>query len=854
MKVRHAKLEILFAFLALFGEGSLLGRPEAFEVGKADLDELPGGKEADGIVGDFVLRNDRVAAVISCDAPLRRANMSTFYGEDGVTPGCLYDLTMAGEDNDQITVFAPLGQRGTVSYVRVVKTGEDGEAIIESVVSGALGNGLAMRHEYRLRNGWQGVVIVSEVRNEGSDAREVVLRDGWTRFERAGQWGGVHWADANDPADRCGYAFGRVSFEDVLRRDDAKVELAPGESIRLARFLAVGRSPAAAYGSVATWRGEALPVRVVMQTEEGEGLTTGRVVIELSEKALLPGYPNGFGEVLTALPEGEFRFRFEDMGRRGKVRRLKVGERDTIDELVVLGPSRGIIFDVRDGDGKLIPCKVQFIGIDGTPSPELGPSIRAHGCRDQYHSERGDFRVPLPGGRYRVVVTRGPEFNHYAEEVELGDGDVVVMKVVLDRVVDTTGWVSADFHNHSTPSGDNVCGTDDRVINLVAEQIEFAPTTEHNRLYDWAPHIERLGLGEQIYTVPGVELTGRGAHFNMFPLEPEPGRQDAGAPVWQGDPRLNAVVLRGFQGEEEDRWVQINHPDMVENFVDRNGDGKADGGYLALPELIDGVEVQNYRPSNILVGAPFRIGKARGGLGLGVDYFREFIWLQLLNQGHRIWGVAVSDAHAVHGNGVGGWRVYLPSSTDEPEELDWRELVRNALAGRMILSTGPFLEVGTDGGAGPGDTESLSGASDEVYLSVRVQCADWLDIDRVQVLVNGRQPEELNFRRATHPDLFNDGVVKFDERISVAIEGDSHLIVVAYGENHDLSIGYGSSGQAALRPCAYNNPIFVDGNGDGFKANGDTLGFELPVKRLSVKRAREMLEKNGLEELMMMNQ
>ncbi|MCB1086304.1 MAG: hypothetical protein KDM63_04615, partial [Verrucomicrobiae bacterium] len=62
---------------------------EAFELGEANFAaERPGGKEADSIVGDFVIRNDRISAVISGNLPLRRANMSTFYGEDGITPGC----------------------------------------------------------------------------------------------------------------------------------------------------------------------------------------------------------------------------------------------------------------------------------------------------------------------------------------------------------------------------------------------------------------------------------------------------------------------------------------------------------------------------------------------------------------------------------------------------------------------------------------------------------------------------------------------------------------------------------------------------------------------------------------------
>jgi len=52
----------------------------------------------------------------------------------------------------------------------------------------------------------------------------------------------------------------------------------------------------------------------------------------------------------------------------------------------------------------------------------LGPDQRAHGCRDQYHSERGRFEVALPAGRYHVVVTRGIEYSHLAQDVELLPG------------------------------------------------------------------------------------------------------------------------------------------------------------------------------------------------------------------------------------------------------------------------------------------------------------------------------------------------------------------------------------------------------------------------------------------------
>jgi hypothetical protein len=109
---------------------------EVFEAALGREKDLPGGKEADGIRGDFVLRSDKVEAVISQNAPLRRANMSTFYGEDGVSPGCLYDLTLRGAANDQLVIYGPCGH-GQVSYVRSANVKEAGSAAVESVTTAA---------------------------------------------------------------------------------------------------------------------------------------------------------------------------------------------------------------------------------------------------------------------------------------------------------------------------------------------------------------------------------------------------------------------------------------------------------------------------------------------------------------------------------------------------------------------------------------------------------------------------------------------------------------------------------------------------------------------------------------------
>ncbi len=841
--------------------------PEAFEVGPEQKGALPGGREADGIIGDFILRNDKIEAVVSGNLPLRRANMSTFYGESGITPGCVFDLTLRGENNDQLTIFGPAAQQGSVSWVRVTKEGKDGEAIVECVATAPGHDGITRRHEYRLRDGWSGLMVTTTITNEGAKPRNVLLGDKWTNFVRTGSatftHGPIMWAESVDPADRCGYAVGFTEDKDDAATKPMR-ELAAGASVTFTRFLAVGRSPAEAVGLVAEKQGDVGKIAGIVKDMGGAPVAGAQVIVRQKNppaqtpaasaptafaraalRAAAIGYTDAQGRFAFAFPPGEYRVTFSDLGRANVEQAVTVAANAEVKLDATMAKASAVQFDIRDEKGAMLPCKAQFLALEGTDSVNLGPDQRAHGCRDQYHSERGQFRVQLPPGGYRIVVTRGIEYSHLEREVNLKAGETFTFTGTLKHLVDTRGWVSADYHNHSTQSGDNICGTDDRVINLAAEGVEFAPTTEHNRLYDWAPHIERLGLSKFVQTVPGMELTGSAAHFNAFPFKPEPRTQDNGAPVWNKDPRITAITLRDWQGSEPDRWIQINHPDMVANFIDADGDGRADGGFSGLATLIDGVETQNYSASELLDGRPFKIGRDAKTGKESVSTIREFIWLQLLNRGHRYAGMAVCDAHTVWGNGTGGWRMYMPSASDEPSEIDWRENSRAAKAGRSYLTSGPFLQVTTDDGRGPGDTaRAMNGA---VKLHVRVQCTDWLDIDRVQVLVNGRARPELNFTRAKTPAKFKDSVVKFDETIAVPLSEDAHIIVVACSEHSDLHIGYGTSTQSKVRPFAYHNPIFVDVDGHGFTPNGDTLGWPLPTKKISVEDAKAMLKARGLD-------
>ncbi len=71
-----------------------------------------------------------------------------------------------------------------------------------------------------------------------------------------------------------------------------------------------------------------------------------------------------------------------------------------------MAAASAVQFDIRDEKGATLPCKAQFLALEGTDPVNLGPEQRAHGCRDQYHSERGRFPRAAPARRATASSSR----------------------------------------------------------------------------------------------------------------------------------------------------------------------------------------------------------------------------------------------------------------------------------------------------------------------------------------------------------------------------------------------------------------------------------------------------------------
>jgi hypothetical protein len=262
------------------------------------------------------------------------------------------------------------------------------------------------------------------------------------------------------------------------------------------------------------------------------------------------------------------------------------------------------------------------------------------------------------------------------------------------------------------------------------------------------------------------------------------------------------------------KFITHNHPgmEMPNLFFDKNHDGVIDNGYNTR-QFTDAIELQNFVYDILNVTADDAKNKKAP----------VFYWLQMLNQGDRIFGTMTSDSHMIGERG--GLRfVYAYTKKDDPLTIDAYDIAASAKKGHIVMSNGPFLKADINGSV-PG-SDIKKGASG-LTMNIEVYANNEVAIDRVQVLVNGRQDKSLNFTVATHPKLFTSGALQFKNSFPLNLDTDANVIVVATGKKTSPAPGTGRG--AAAVPMAVTNPFFVDVNGDGFVPNKDTLGEPLPV-------------------------
>lgn len=399
---------------------------------------------------------------------------------------------------------------------------------------------------------------------------------------------------------------------------------------------------------------------------------------------------------------------------------------------------------------------------------------RLFGDEQRQLAHAGHARFSLLEGTYDVVVSHGPEWSLFARRVQIAGGELTPLTAVLRREVHADDLTACDLHVHTSRSPDGALNPEQRAASLMAEDVDFAVVTDHNRVTDLAPHL----AGSARSSLPGVEVTTWApefGHFNAFPRRT--------APRFRG---TTAGALLAELRAEPGGFVQINHPRLEDHI-----------GYFALADLAHlGVRTTPLPP--MLAGADAI--EVWNGYDLGRPSRRDEVfhdWQALLARGLRVTATGNSDSHGLHAPYVGYPRtvVQLPRAYAR----DPQRVLAALKAGRSFVTSGPALRVSVDGKA-PGQTAWLRPGSRSVQLHVVVETPSWMDVSELEVYVAGERA------RATQlPARDERGEQHASLPVPIAEPAARAALVVVVRGRPAMQKFFGKS----VEPYAFSNPVWL---------------------------------------------
>jgi len=802
----------LLLLLGLAGAGALAARSPQTQTLTAHritrTADIPQGKAVLGKVGDYLLANDRIAIVID-DVGKRQG-----FAESG---GNIVDAVRRDRNVDLlaqlVTYFDDTFPRQAIyERVEIVRDGSDGaEARIRVAGHEMKDAAIQVTTEYSVRPGQNYVRVDTTLVNTGRETlKEFELGDavqwGFTEHFAAGigyNLGGRTLAELEwlaGPGDGASYGYtvasGTFFGPHGSNWSDANVSrpnLAPNIPVTYSRFLIVGTGDIASVtDEVYALRGEPVGTVTGKIVEEGTGSPVADAVVNVQRADGTPANlikPRSDGTFRASLPPGDYVLAGSAFGRAAP-QPVPVAVRAGAETpcSVSLGRPGRIEFTFKDErGGKPLPVKVTLKGLGDTPDPYFGPGYLAKGAMNVVFTHTGSGQTLIPPGLYALTASRGIEYTLFETRIVIEPGRTTSVLGRLERVVDTTGYIAADFHLHSEYSADSNVPLRDKVIGLVAEGVEFAVSSDHNFIADYRETIAQLGLQREIASCIGNEITVSGTiHFNVFPLQLHPELPNNGA-IEPSKMKVQEMIdaVRKDPGEEV---VQLNHP--------RAGNigyftaAKFDSAALRSPDPsftldFDAIEVFNGK----------RVTEAQ-------EVLRD--WFNLLNAGYRFAATGNSDSHKLVAEEAGYPRNFVAVGKDDPSQVTEDEIVAAVKAHRVVVSNGPFLRVDA-GGHGMGETFASGGKP--VTFTVRLQSAPWVDVSALTLVENGRVVARKLIPATARVD-------KGSHTFTASPKTDAWYVVLAYG-NRGLDPVIPKLGDREILPLAFTNPFWVDADGDG---------------------------------------
>jgi hypothetical protein len=771
-------------------------------------DDLLWGPAATGAIGDFMMENGEITAVITRDD-----SSSGF----ACSAGNLADLAPLPDGEDHINEmflylndeFPRQARYGEVKIHR--KGGRRRPAIVRAIGVDTGNPDIEIETDYVLRPGEHWLTVETRFTNTGTSTIESFsIGDAvqWGRtehmapgfgFDLPGRRVRVDWicGIGNDTS----YAIvpdGQTQFDTPsgsMWSDPmgAVVDLVPKKTVTYVRHVVVGRGDTASLApAVAKLRGDHTGRVTGRVTHDGEAVRDAMVRI-FDDKSRLAGLArvdrNGWYSI--DLAPGRYWARADAPGRVSVQTSSSalLSLRDDAIETKNFGMgAQGVLaWRIQSDDGRAPPVRLTVVGVEGTSTPHFGPSFRADGAENLLLSARGIGEHPISPGEYRVVVSRGPEYEVLDRRVSIRAGVRTEISGNMARSVDTPGFISADLHQHAAPSFDSGVSLPDRALSNAVEGVEVLVATEHNVLVDYRSVVATSGLGRDVYPVVGVEATTHSVgHFNALPLQLQPDKPGGGMVDPEGwMPAEIFAFLEKLALPDIDPFLQVNHPrssktgyfDLMKLDDGRSRDPRFSGAF-------DGIEVVTFGRRNETDPA-----------------LRD--WFALLRRGERYTATGTSDSHAISHRPVGWPRTYVCVDNDSPPRLDLAEFTAALKRGCATVSAGPFVTI-RSGEHRMGDLARAEGGGLDVEVEVRA--ATWIGTDRLVLHVDGEPAIEV--------PLAGKEVMRYRGTHRITCESDCFVVALVDSEER-LDPVIGVRPDIDPLPIALTNPIFLDVDGDG---------------------------------------
>ena len=464
-------------------------------------------------------------------------------------------------------------------------------------------------------------------------------------------------------------------------------------------------------------------------------------------------------------------------------------------------PAVGTLRVVATEAGEPRPVRIQIVPATGTELPAVpanyGEEPVTDGRLEVRYAMTGDTTFTLPPGQWEVIVSRGYEYELTRQTVTITAGAASRVDAVLDHVVDTTGIQCGDFHVHTWRSNDSGDDAERKVAQAVADGLELPVRSDHEWVGDFRAEIVQLGVEGYAAGFGSIELTSFEVwgHMGVFPLTPHPDEVNAGAPKWQTFPTAASPelpfetlsppkVFDAVRARPEAPVVIINHPRGPTNYFGYVGYDPATG-------LADSVADWDTRFTLVEVFNNSDWSSNRAGTV--VD------WFGLLRAGRKVFAVGSSDSHRMSASPVGYPRTCLALGTDDPRQLT-AGMVRDALAAGHSTISGGIYVTARIGAAEPGDT--TTGAGSPMLVNVTIQAASWVDVDAIDVVVDGETVDTVPILPAdadpAHPE------VRWRGQLAIGVRATGGFVVIAAYGDHALDPVH-----PGHRPFGVTNPIFV---------------------------------------------